>query len=163
MVDFPLLANFVVLSVSASDEVTAANEKVAVSRRMSLILRARSDVPVKLSSGESLCDMETHLSLVTGLASPRELAPEMKANDLGFMLHSAARGEPPFIHGAVAWPAASLPYSLLTKGLRMNVLLTISSMPQSLAYQEPQTWKPGREHMLRLSAYSISSSSDSSD
>jgi len=160
MADFPLLANFTVLSVGISDEVSVSNDRPVARRRLFMVLRARRDIEVRLSSGESLNAVDAHLSLITGLASPSELAPELKSEDLGFLLHSTTGSQPPFIHGAVACSTENLPYHLLTPGLRTNVLLTISSLPQLLDYEEPHIWHPGRNSMLRISAYSISCTND---
>ena len=156
MTDFSLLANFAVVSASASEEITAANGTMATRRRLSLVLRAGGDTELELSSGEHLSTIDTHLTLVAGLASLHELGAELMEEDLGFLLHSASGSEPPFVHGAVAWSAESLPYYLLTQGLRINVLLTISSLPRLLDYDEPHIWESGRKALLRIAAYTIS-------
>ncbi|BBL57226.1 hypothetical protein MKFW12EY_08390 [Methylomonas koyamae] len=126
---------------------------------MSLVLRAGPEVEIELPSGEPLGSLETHLTLQAGLASPRDLASELAADDVGFLLHSKAGADPPFIHGAVAWPTADLPYHLLTRGLRASVLLSFSSIQQILEYQDSFVWQPGRGAILRIGSYSINCTS----
>lgn len=161
MADFPLLVNFSVVSVSVSDEITISNALPTTRRRLSLVLRARIDTEIQLSSGELLESMDIHLSLVAGLASAQELATELTEEDIGFLIHTTSTYEPPFIHGAVLWPDVLLPYHLLAKGLRANVLLTISSLPQLLNHEEPHVWQSGRKELLRISSYSIGCANDS--
>jgi hypothetical protein len=156
MVDLPLSANFIVLSASATDEVTAQEGALAVRQRLSLVLRAPRDVSIELSSGESFSSIDVHLSLVSGVEKPSDLASELSAYELGYLIHVSSKNEPPFVHGFVAWQTGPLPYHLLDLRLRSNVMLTISSLPQLLESDEPHVWQPGRAAMLRISTYTIS-------
>ena len=114
---------------------------------------------IQLSSGEALSSLDVHLTLIAGATRSSDIARELSKDELGFLVHVKSKDEPPFVHGAVAWPLGPLPYHLLNPDLRTNVLLTISSLPQLLDYEEPHVWQPGRDAMLRVAAFTIGCSS----
>lgn len=154
----PLIANFDVVSGSASDEVTPAQGGLIVRRRLSLVLRAYADTEIQLVNGEPLSSIQTHLTLASDFKSGPELERELTPEDVGFMVQTAQTNGAPFVHGIVVWPddGETLPYYLLSPGIAGRVQLTIASLAQRLDYENPDVWETGRKAFLRLSSYSIS-------
>jgi hypothetical protein len=153
---FPLVVNFTVVSVSTTDEVFAKEGHLSGTRRLACVLRADSSTEIVLSSGEKLSAVETHISLTGGIASAGELARELSNEEVGYLIHSARSGEPPFVHGAMLWPGVELPHYLLSAGLESTVQLTLSSLPMPGAHEPPHSWVPGRGNLIRVGSFTLS-------
>lgn len=147
----PFIAYFNILTAGASDEIISADGRVTSARRMSLSLEADPHTQIVLSTGERLSATEVCITLVT----PTEFAKfsadaDLSPSEVGYLIHTEHG-----VHGTILWPHESLPYYLLSPGLKTTVSITFSSLAAIGETAAPYRWQQGRERLLRIASFGM--------
>lgn len=156
-IQIPMLATFNIVGASVVQEVICHEGHYTTERKYGLVLRAREG-KIRLTTGESLKNVDVHFTLSSRWRAPQELDRDLKPEDVGFLFHSPPEspGGLPFIHGACIWPSEPLPEALFSGTTQGTVGLTLSSVPQVPDQEEPFTWSCFRPHMIRIASVWVS-------
>lgn len=153
----PMLVSFSVLHASILSEIEMRSGLPFVTSSLNLVLLADRDTKIQLVGGEHLSTIELHFSISSKWRSPKELNPDLTADDVGFLCHTRESNGNAFVHGSAVWPTNEpLPQFLLSDNLRRNVHFTIPSLSRVFESEPPYSWGTNREYGLRLSSICFS-------
>ena len=161
-----MIANFSIEGISVTETLSMEEEGPSTERRYNLVLRSDRHTRIRLSSGESLKDVDVHFTLSSKWASPEKLGRELKDRNVGFLIHTRDTGMPliertlensePFIHGAAIWPSNYLPDALFQPTIKGFISMTFSSVQEVFDGEEPFIWDCNRPHAIHISDVSVS-------
>jgi hypothetical protein len=121
-----------------------------------LVLRSDSDTNIVLSTGESLSEVDVHLTLSTKWRTGPEIDEDLTDEDVGFLCHSEGEGNTPFVGGGALLLQTSILASLLAPGVSGTVKLTLPTVPFKQSNEPPYVWGHDRTHFLRVSHVEVS-------
>lgn len=153
-----MLVLFDVVRASMTDTLHNCDENFEIEQKFNFVLRAEQQTLILLSSGESLSEVDVHLSLSTRWRKPDDL--DLSADDAGFLTYCDNGYGGKHIGGALIWPIEIFPKALLANGATGLVSLSLSTIPTIIGGCEPFVWNSGKLGRLKIASASISTVRD---
>lgn len=138
------------MSVHGENGILKASESFA------LVLRASHDTTIVLSTGESLAEVDVHLTLSTRWRTAPELDKDLTNEDVGFLAHTEGERGEPFVHGGALLSSTSVMAALLSAGAKGTITLVLPSVPIADSWAAQFVWGRNRPNMLRIGHLEVS-------